>query len=156
MHGQPRPAEVKRALDRVAAAFFRAVSFETGESPRYEALHALFLERGLLVHASGGGAQTFGVGQFIATRQAMFGTGEVSRYQVSELSEITEVFGHVAHRASAFVRSGRRQGEDFENRGMIFMQLVRLSDGWRLSAVAWDDQQPGQTLAGHAEPTEFG
>lgn len=149
-------ADVKRALDRLIAAFFAAVSFEAEQPPDYEQLHELFIAEGLLINNTGTGPEISNVEQFIDRRQATFRTGEVSRYRVEELSETTETFGSIAHRASAFVRSGTRGGSAFESRGMIFTQFVLTAAGWRVSAAAWDDQRPGQVLSGHAEPTEFG
>ena len=32
-------------------------------------------------------------------------------------------------------------GEPFTGRGAKSVQLVRTSDGWRISAVAWDDER---------------
>ena len=42
-------AIVKSELDRLTSDFFRAVSFEVGETPPYEILPALFIHAGLLI-----------------------------------------------------------------------------------------------------------
>ncbi|MDH5541018.1 MAG: hypothetical protein OEY03_16585 [Rhizobacter sp.] len=149
-------AQARREVDRKAADFFNAVSFEAGELPRFDALHGLFIGRGLLINNSAEATVVFTVDEFIGSRRAGFSADAVSRYRVTELSQTTEVFGGIAHRASGFVRSGVKAGQAFEVRGMIFMQFVQTPAGWRISAAAWDDQRPGQTLSGHAEPTEFG
>lgn len=156
METRQSPAEETRAIGAVISQFFHAVSFESGESPRYERLHELFIPRGLLINTTGATPEVCHVDQFIAIRQATFRAGKVTRYRVDELSDTTERFGHIAHRASAFVRNGLRDGVAFSTRGMMFMQFVRTPGGWMISAAAWDDQQPGQMLSGHAEPTEFG
>lgn len=143
-------------LDRIIVGFFRAVSFEPGQPPAYEQLRELFIARGLLVNTTGSSTEISDVERFIGIRQERFRAGEVTRYRVEEVSETTEIFGNVAHRASVFKRLGTRDNKTFETRGMIFTQFVRTPTGWLVSAAAWDDQRRGQVLSGHAEPTEFG
>ena len=36
------------------------------------------------------------------------------------------------------------------------LRFVLTPAGWRMSAMAWDDERPGLRLPRHAEPTEFG
>lgn len=146
----------QRALDQLVRGLFDAVSFDAGQVPHYPRLRELFIERGLVIRQDGADSEVFRLDDFIASRQARFGEGAISSYRVAELSETTERFGGIAHRASVFVRNGVKQGRPFEVRGMIFIQFVRRADGWKISAVAWADQQPGQDLSGHRQPTEFG
>jgi hypothetical protein len=62
---------VKEELDRLTAEFFRAVSFESGETPPYENIQALFIETGLLIKNSATTPEISTVRQFVAPRQAM-------------------------------------------------------------------------------------
>jgi hypothetical protein len=146
----------KAELDRLSAAFFRAVSFEAGETPAYESIHALFIEAGLLIKNSGAAPEISSVTGFIAPRLAVVQAGELTRFREVELSETTEVFGNVAHRFSVYAKSGTHKGVVFEARGMISTQFVHTPNGWRISAMAWDDERPGLSLPAHFEPTEFG
>ena len=43
---------VNAELDRLTADFFKAVSFEAGEMPRYDGIRLLFIEAGLLIKNS--------------------------------------------------------------------------------------------------------
>lgn len=148
--------QARRQVARLVQDFFEAVSFAPGRAPRYDALHGLFLREGLLVNNAGAAPEALPVAAFVQSRQAAYDEGRVTRFEVVELGGATELFGSVAQRASAFVRRGVREGQSFELRGMIFLQCLRTPQGWRLASVAWDDQRPGQGLAAHAEPTEFG
>jgi hypothetical protein len=145
-------AELKQLMD----AFFHAVSFETGSKPSYERLHALFIESGLLIRNSGTVPEVCSIGQFIASRQASVDAGALTRFHEAEIGETTEVFGQVAQRFSAYVKSGTLDGVPFETRGMISTQCILTPAGWRMASMAWDDERPGLTLARHCEPTEFG
>jgi hypothetical protein len=152
----PTAAQTRREIDRLASAFFRAVSFGPGEPARYEALPQLFVVGGRLINTSGAVPSIHELAAFVQTRLASHADGTLTRYEVQELADTTEVFGSVAHRASAFVRRGEGAGGTFETRGMIMLQMVRGPDGWRISAAAWDDQRAGEPLSTHPEPTEFG
>ena len=143
---------VKIEFDRLTDEFFQAVSFEAGELPRYEDIHALFIENGLLIKNVGTTPEISSVDQFIEPRRATVSAGELTRFREVELSETTEVFGNVAHRFSAYAKSGTMKGVPFEARGMISTQFIRTPGGWRMSAMAWDDERPGLSLPEQYEP----
>lgn len=145
-----------RPIDRLVADFFAAVSFDPGQPPQLTRLRELCLGAALLVQQDGATPEVFTLEGFIASRRARHAEGSISRYRVSELWHTTERFNGVAHRASAFARTGVKDGEAFEVRGMIFFQCVDTAAGWRISAAAWTDQLPGQPLSSRPEPTEFG
>jgi len=136
----------KSELDRPTAEFFHAVSFEAGEAPAYQRINALFIDAGLLIKNSGPTPEICSVRQFIETRQATVSAGELTRFEEAELSETTEIFGNVAHRFSVYSKSGSLNGAAFEARGMISTQFILTPEGWRMSAMAWDDERPGLSL----------
>jgi hypothetical protein len=150
---QPNHASVNAELDRLTAEFFRAVSFEAGESPPYANIHALFIESGLLIKNTSVLPEISGIHQFIEPRQAMVRAGELSRFREAELSATTEVFGNVAHRFSAYAKSGTMKGVPFEARGMISTQFINTPSGWKMSSMAWDDERPGLAVPERCLPS---
>ena len=68
-------ASVKAELDRLIAAFFRAVSFEEGETPPYDNLYEPFIEAGLIVKNTAATPEISSVRQFIEPRLVMFRFG---------------------------------------------------------------------------------
>lgn len=145
--------DVEATLDRLADAFFRAVSFEAGETPAYDGLHGLFIEAGLLIKNTASTPEISSVSQFIAPRRAMVQAGELVRFRETELSAATQVFGNVAQRFSAYSKSGTMKGVAFEARGMISTQFVSTPDGWKISAMAWDDERPGLAVIAPEVPS---
>jgi hypothetical protein len=146
---QSHHAAVKAQLDRLTAEFFRAVSFEPGETPAYGNIHGLFIETGLLIKNTSPVPEISTVRQFIEPRQAMVRSGELTRFNESELSETTQIFGNVAHRFNAYAKSGILGGVPFEARGMISTQFILTPAGWKISAMAWDDERPGLSIPAH-------
>ena len=117
----------------------------------YQDIYALFIDSGLLIKNSGAVPELGGVRQFIEPRQATVDSGALTRFRELELSETTEIFGNVAHRFSAYAKSGTLNGVSFEGRGMISIQFILTNAGWRISAMAWDDERPGSSLSDRYE-----
>ena len=53
---------------------------------------------------------------------------------------------NVAHRFSAYVKSGTSSGTSFDARGMVTTQFIKTPGGWKMSAMAWDDERPGLSI----------
>lgn len=143
-------------LKRLTDDFFHAVSFGLGEQPSYSNLSEIFIESGLLIKNAGSTPEICTVRQFIEPRQATVTSGVLTRFLEAELSETTVIFGNVAHRFSAYTKSGTTGGAPFEVRGMISTQFILTPAGWKISAMAWDDERPGLSIPQHFEPTESG
>lgn len=156
MPGQSNPTSVKSELDHLMAEFFRAVSIESGQAPPYESIASLFVESGLLIKNSAATPEISTIRQFIEPRQAMVAAGELTRFREAELSDTTEIFGNVAHRFSAYTKSGTLKGVPFEVRGMISTQFILTPTGWRMSAMAWDDERPGLSIPARHDPSVGG
>jgi len=146
MAGPDPVATVKAGLERLPRQFFRAVSFNAGESPEYDRIYSLFIERGLLIKNVGATLEILSVQEFIESRQAMFRSGELSSFLEEELSGVTQIFGNVAHRFSAYSKAGTMKGTSFAARGMVSTQCILTPGGWKMSAMAWDDERPGLSL----------
>lgn len=132
-------------LSALMDAFFDAVSFDSGAA-RYERLHELFIEDGMLIKNTTEVPEISSVDEFIAPRRALVATGKLASFREYETAEITEVFGQVAHRFSTYAKAGVLDGEPFEGRGVISTQFIRTPEGWRIASMAWDDERSGLEL----------
>ncbi|TPL36003.1 hypothetical protein [Mesorhizobium sp. B2-4-6] len=132
----PSNQGVKPKLDGLITEFFRAVSFETGGVPPYETIRDLFIERALLIKNVGTTPEISSVDEFIRPREALVRSGTLARFHEAEVSESTLIFGNVAHRFSAYTKSGTSSGIAFEARGMITTQFINTPAGWKMSAMA--------------------
>ena len=139
-------AVVKDELDRLTHEFFRAVSFKTGEVPPYDVIRSVFVDSGLLIKNTGPVPEISTVQQFIEPRQAMVRSGDLTSFSEHEISESTTIFGNVAHRFSVYAKSGTMKNVAFEAKGMISTQFILTPSGWKMSAMAWDDERPGLSV----------
>ena len=137
----------KAEIDTLTAAFFRAVSFDDGETPPYANLYDIFLESGQIIKNSSSSPEIYTVRQFVEPRQRMIDSGDLKSLRESETAEITEIFGNVAHRFSVYEKHGLSAGTTIEGRGVISIQFIATPTGWKISAMAWDDERPGLTIS---------
>ncbi|MEV6601755.1 DUF4440 domain-containing protein [Actinoplanes sp. NPDC051346] len=131
----------------IVRTFFAA--FVSGADPaRLDALADLFLPRAVIIGTCGGEPVVYDVDAFIAPRRELLSGGRLTGFSEWELSGRTEVFGDIAQHFCGYAKSGSLDGVPFTARGMKTFQFVRTSAGWRISAVAWDDERDGLTVDG--------
>jgi hypothetical protein len=142
----PRDTEAKAAIDRLTAAFFDLFSTKAGERVDLAALHTLCVPQAVIVKTVGPVPEIYDLAQFIAPRERLLNDGTLVDFSEQEVSERTEIFGNVAHRFCLYRKSGILSGQPFATQGMKSLQFIHTPAGWRLSAVAWDDERAGLTV----------
>jgi hypothetical protein len=131
------------ALQSLIGEFFAAVSFPEGGSPNYQRIRDVFVPEGLLIKNSGEAPEISGLDAFIAPRQELFDTGRLTSFSEVEVAARTEAFGNVAHRLSTYEKHGVQDGAAFSATGIITTHFIATPAGWRMTAMAWDDERPG-------------
>jgi hypothetical protein len=76
----------------------------------------------------------------------MVDSGQLTEFFEAERTNVTEVFGKVAHRFSSYEKRGVTNGVAAEALGMVSTQFIMTPAGWRISAMVWDDEGPGQVI----------
>src|SRR5258708_35557251 len=112
-------SSIEAKIGLVATNFFNAVSFKEGDKPAYHALRQIFIESAPIIRNSSPIPEISTVDQFIAPRQRMVDSGELTSFKEAETAQITESFGNIAHRFSTYEKCGIREGKAFEGRGII-------------------------------------
>jgi hypothetical protein len=131
------------ALQSLIAEFFAAVSFPEGGAPQYDRIRDVFIPEGLLIKNSGETPEISGLDAFIAPRQELVDSGRLTSFDEVEVAARTEAFGNVAHRLSTYDKRGIQDGVAFSATGIITTQFIATPAGWRMAAMAWDDERPG-------------
>jgi hypothetical protein len=145
----------ERALDDLTAAFFRAfISKDLGPAD-LSALSDLFLPDARIIKTCGARPEAQTLAEFIAPRARLLSDGTLVGFHEEEVSGRTEIFGDVAHRFCVYRKRGALNGVPFDQRGMKSIQFVRTHAGWKISALAWDDERDGLDIpARYAEMTD--
>ena len=129
------------AVEGIVRTFFAAFRSGPDCAARLTALRGVFLPEAVIIRTCGGEPAVYGVDGFLAPRQALLTSGALVEFREWELSGRTEVFGDIAQHFCSYAKAGVQDGTPFTGRGMKTLQLVRTSAGWRISALAWDDER---------------
>lgn len=132
----------KSEIDFLIREFFHSVSFELSGRPSYERIAELCIDSALLINNTMEFPQVMTVAEFVSSRSVLFKSGALRRFNEIELWSETEIFGNIAHRLSGYAKSGTRSNTPFQAKGVISTQFVRTPSGWKMSAMAWDDEDP--------------
>ena len=139
-------AQDRAEIDDLVRRFFAAFTNEGGAAPDVEGLVRLFIPSGLIVKAVDRDPEVYSVTTFIAPRARLLNDGTLTDFREEETSARTDIMGNIAQRMCLYRKSGVISGDRLEGRGIKFLQFVRTADGWRISAVAWDDGREGLTI----------
>ncbi len=132
----------RRAIDDLVERFFAAFTNANGAVPRVESIFELFIPAGVITKAIEG-AEVYSLRSFVEPRAQLLTSGALTEFSEEEISGRTDVIGNIAQRLSTYRKSGVLSGKPFEAKGAKVFQFVRTSAGWRISAVAWDDEREG-------------
>ena len=130
-------------IERLVEAFLGAFVSAPDSGRRLQALRDLFVPRAVIVRTCGQEPVVYDVDGFLAPRAELLSSGELVDFREWPLTGSTQIFGDVAHYFGSYAKSWVHNGVAFSGRGMKSLQLVRTAQGWRISAVAWDDERDG-------------
>ncbi|MEC0227281.1 hypothetical protein [Paenibacillus alba] len=133
----------KQNIDKLTEMFFNSFTNKNGMKPNVRGLHQLFIPNGIIIKTCGVKPEIYNLEQFIEPREKLLNDGLLIDFKEEEVSETTEIFGNIAHRFSLYQKSGLLSGVSFETKGMKTIQFIKKEDGWKISAVAWDDEREG-------------
>ena len=131
------------AIDQLIERFFRAFDNHEGHSPGLADLNNLFAPGAVVTRTGGDEPASTGLEEFIAPRRALLSSGELTEFRESQLWHQTTVVGAIAHRLAAYEKSWWQDGAKHHGRGIKSFQLARTTRGWRILALAWDDERDG-------------
>ena len=105
-----------------------------GATPDLDRVHDLFVAGSTIIKNTAAGPEVYSLERFL-------GNGTLTGFRERELEHSTEIEGDNAERVCTYTKSGVLNGEPFTTRGVKVMRLLRTQVGWRLAALAWDDER---------------
>ena len=139
MPDEPDHVAVMEVIDSFFAAFASGPSLDE----RLLELSNLFLPGAVIVRTCGSEPTRYEVDEFIRPRRELLGSGALTDFSERATGGRVDVFGDIAQWFGGYAKSWTELGTPHTGRGMKSIQLVRVADRWRISAVAWDDERPG-------------
>ncbi|GAA4099100.1 hypothetical protein GCM10023066_43740 [Nocardioides kongjuensis] len=138
--GMPAEESDDREIRAVVDRFFAAFVSGPEAAARADDLRAVLLPEALLVSTAGATRASYDVESFIAPRVSLLGSGTLADFREWAVHARVDRFGDIAQVWCGYAKSWRRDGVAMAGAGTKSLQLVRTEDGWRISAVAWDDE----------------
>lgn len=130
------------SIDQVIAKVFEAICFTEEEGPNMHRLKSLFVKEGLLINYNEEEPLILPVTQFVKHFEQLAADGVIPSLEDKELRHETRVYDRVAHRYS-FYEAGFKPADEPFARGVNSIQLINTSEGWKLTSMAWNDDNRG-------------
>lgn len=127
-------------IEQLVGRFFAAFGTPEAQRGDLSVLRELFAPQALIVKRADAAPEFFSLDAFIAPRAELLRSGRLRQFREWEIEHATEIFGDIAQRRSHYAKAGTLDGAQFEAKGVKLLQLVRRHDGWRLSALCWQDE----------------
>lgn len=138
-------------IGRVATAFFALFSNRGGRRTNLRDLVDLCVPEAVFSKCVASSPEIQSLEAFIAPREALLADGTLTDFHETELSHRTDCVGNIAQRICVYEKSGNRMGVPFRARGAKVFQFVRTPKGWRIAAVAFDDERSDVPIGGDVD-----
>lgn len=133
------------AIDALVRDFFELFTNTAGRTPNLRAIFELCIPQAIVSKCISPAPEVMSLEAFIAPRAMILTDGTLTDFREHETAHRTSVLGNIAQRVSTYAKSGVLRGVPFAERGVKVFQFVRTGAGWRIAAVAWDDERPAAT-----------
>ena len=134
-------AEDEAAIRKAVDEAYHAISFNKGEQPRFDSMRNFAIPEIHFIDFRNDTLETLNMDQFINVyRQFIHDAGVQLFYEV-ELKGRTDQFGRVAQRMSTYATYLNTK-DSATQRGVNSFQLIKTSNGWKVSSIIWDVESP--------------
>lgn len=128
-------------IDALIGAFFSAFDNRGEVPPSLDAVIGCFADKAVIVRHSKAGTEILTPLEFALPRIELLTRGGLRDFHEHETSASTDIFAGIATRTSRYGKRGQLDGESYTGSGTKCFQLVKLGVGWRISALAWVDDE---------------
>ena len=129
---------MKDEIDALVERFFAAFDNRSTE-PSLARILDCFSNKAVVARSDNNGTHLFTVEEFAVPRINLLADGSLINFTEIEESSTTQVFGGIATRTSRYRKAGVLHGSSYVGAGTKCFQFVRLGNGWRISSLAWVD-----------------
>ncbi len=137
----PPPAgkDLKK-IDRLTDTFFDLFTNKGDSKPKVNEIKNLFIPEGRIISNTSDCPEVYDLDAFISPREKILTDGTLTEFSEREVYSKTDIYRNVAQRFSFYEKSGVLNGKHFESRGVKTLQFVKLNEEWKMSSVAWSDE----------------
>lgn len=129
----PDDAAIKKAVDDAYAA----ISFKSGEQPRYDSIQYYFIPQAQLINYISDTAQILSISDFVKAFRNYVESTKITSFNEQEIYGRTDQFGNIAQRISTY-KTYVNNNDIVKERGVNSFQLIKTLKGWKVSSIIWD------------------
>jgi hypothetical protein len=122
-----------------------------GTTPNYDALRAVFTEDAIFQNFRGDTFSTANFDEFLAGYKASVEGGQLTSFNEVELGGVTEYFGKIGHRISAYA-SYINSADEIGERGVNSFQVIYIDGEWKVNSIVWDIEREGLPIPSEYAP----
>jgi hypothetical protein len=139
----PDDAAIKKAVDDAYAA----ISFKSGEQPRYDSIQYYFIPQAQLINYISDTAQILSISDFAKAYRNYVESTKITSFNEQEIYGRTDQFGNIAQRISTY-KTYINSNDIVKERGVNSFQLIKTPQGWKVSSIIWDIEKTGLQIPG--------
>lgn len=130
-------------LNRLTSRFFGVFNNTNDDQPDWEKMNETCLPEAIFIKKTGLDEEVYHLQSFVAPRRKILSDGTLKEFKEWETLAETKISGNIAQRFSKYEKSGALNGVPFKASGNKIFQFIKTREGWRISAVVWEDFTDG-------------
>ncbi len=139
------------AIQQAVQDAYACISFKKGDSISEEKIRAAFIPHARLLNYRNDSLEELSLDQFIQLFQQLVNSHQITSFYEEELFGRTDQFGNIAQRISTY-KTYLNTMDSVSERGINSFQLIKTSDGWKVSSIIWDVEKKGQPIPAYYLP----
>ncbi|RNF85091.1 DUF4440 domain-containing protein [Montanilutibacter psychrotolerans] len=128
-------------IDALIGTFFSAFDNRGDALPEIRRVTDCFTDKAVVVRHSKAETAIYTPVEFALPRIELLTRGALRNFHEYETDSNTSIFGGIATRTSRYSKLGELNGSSYSGAGTKCFQLVELGIGWRISSLAWIDDE---------------
>jgi hypothetical protein len=132
-------ASDKLQIDNLINQFFKVFNNTNQNEPDWTILHKICIDKIIIIKKTGLTETIYDLVGFIEPRRLILTNGTLINFEEMELSEETQIIGHIAQRHSKYRKAGNLNGTAFDETGTKLFQFMKTTDGWKITSLIWED-----------------
>ena len=126
-------------IDQLTKSFFSIFTNSNKQQPDWSLIHTICLPETIILKKSSKEEEVYNLDTFIEPRRKILSDGTLTEFEEYEILEETRILDNIAQRYSNFQKHGYFNQTYFKEKGNKLFQFVKTKDGWKISAVIWED-----------------
>ena len=129
-----------KLINDLTAELYKSICFEVGGYPPVEKIKELYIPTANMIRNDDASPEIMTVDNFIKSYTERVSDGTIQSFYEGEISNITEIFGTIAHRFSTYKKILDLTNPESFSIGINSIQYIKIGNNWKISSIVWNNQ----------------